>query len=142
MAISIQWNANVDDVSGHGGSPITDYKVYYDNALGGSFFELAETTNPDLYYTLMTVEPGLSYRFKITALNAVGESLKSSEVAIIASSLPSIPGTPQKVSADDSPQITIQWSIPDYDGGSDIVSYKIYMNDTHIGDTPALQTTY
>ena len=72
-AISIQWSAS--DVSDNGGSPIIDYRVYYDNALGGSFVPLATTTTPDLFYTLMEVTPGLSYRFKITAMNVVGESL-------------------------------------------------------------------
>ena len=124
-------------MSDNGGSPILDYRVYYDNALGGSFEELASTTNPDLFFTLTTVTPGLSYRFKITAVNIVGESLRSSEVAIIASSLPSVPGTPQYVSADDSPQITISWTAPSYDGGSDIVSYLIYMNNTHVATTTA-----
>ena len=101
---------------------------------------LAESTTPDLFYTLTSVQAGLSYRFKITAENVVGESLKSSEIALIASSLPSTPGTPSKVSADDTPQITISWTEPAYDGGSGIVKYKIYMNDTFVGE--ATSTTY
>ena len=60
----------------------------------------------------------------------MGESLLSPEVALIASSLPGTPGIPTQVSADDSPQITITWTAPTYDGGSDLVAYRIYMNDT------------
>ena len=135
-AISIQWSAS--PASANGGSPILDYHVYYDNALGGSFTELASTTTPNFSYTLTTVTSGKSYRFKITAINVVGESLLSPEVALIASSLPGTPGTPTKVSADDSPQITVTWTAPTYDGGSDLVSYRIYMNNTHVGSTGAL----
>lgn len=72
-AISIQWVASAP--SENGGSPIIDYRVYYDSGLGGSFTLLAESTTPDLFYTLTTVEAGVSYRFKITAENIVGESL-------------------------------------------------------------------
>ena len=63
----------------------------------------------------------------------MGESLKSSEVAIIASSLPSQPTTPVKVSADETPQITIQWTAPAFNGGSSIQNYYIYMNNTQVG---------
>ena len=94
-------------MSDNGGSPITDYLIYFDNGLGGSFQVLAETTTPDLSYTLTPVVAGTSYRFKVTAKNVVGESLLSSEVSIIASSLSGQPSTPTYVSADDSPQITI-----------------------------------
>lgn len=136
-AISIQWVES--PLSDNGGSPILDYKIYYDNALGNNnFILLAASTTPDLTFTLTSVTPGLSYRFKLSAVNIVDESLQSSEVAIIASSLPSTPGTPSYVSADDSPQITIQWTAPSYDGGSDLVSYKIYMNDTYVATTGAL----
>ena len=91
-AISIQWSAS--PTSANGGSPILDYRVYYDEGLGGSFSQLTDTTTPDFEYTLTNVVAGEIYRFKITAVNVVGESLRSSEVALIASSLPSTPGTP------------------------------------------------
>ena len=103
---------------------------------------LASSTTPDFTYTLTDVTPGLSYKFKLTAINVVDESLQSSEIAIIASGLPSTPGKPTYVSADDSPQISIAWTAPSDDGGSDIVSYKVYMNGTHVGTTGALQTNY
>jgi hypothetical protein len=86
-SITIQWTDNGS--SDTGGSPVFDYRIYWDNAAGdGVFTELAETTAPDFTFTTGDVEAGYNYRFKITAINIVGESLKSPEVAIIASSLP------------------------------------------------------
>jgi hypothetical protein len=101
-AISIQWTEN--PLSDNGGSPVTDYRIYWDHGnADGVFVELVESTTPSLTYTLNTVDPGEIYSFKLTAINVVGESLKSTEVSIIASQEPGTPGTPVKVSADDSP---------------------------------------
>lgn len=86
-AITIRWTDNA--LADTGGSPVTDYKIYWDNAEGaGDFYELAATTATDFTYTVGSVTAGQNYKFKVSAVNIVGESLKSPEVAIIASSLP------------------------------------------------------
>lgn len=84
-----------------------DYKVYLLNTGSGSFDVLSSTTNPDKFFTHAGLTPGATYQYKISAVNAVGEGNQSSAFAAISSSLPGIPGTPTKVSADDTPLIEI-----------------------------------
>ena len=70
--ISIQWTSLPLD--NNGGSPVTDYRVYWDNGegLGQYYLRLASTT-PSLTYTETLVQPGKTYSFKISAVNVVGE---------------------------------------------------------------------
>jgi len=104
--ISIQWTSLA--VGSNGGSPVTDYKVYWDNGEGlGVFYLKQATTTPALSYTATGLTAGKTYSFKISALNVVGEGNQSSSVQIIAANLPGTPSTPTLVSADSSPQITI-----------------------------------
>jgi hypothetical protein len=95
-----------------------------------------------LTYTELTVVPGKIYSFKITAVNVVGEGNQSSQIQIIASLVPGTPVTPIKVSADSSPQITISWAAPAYNGGSPISIYKVYMNGSLVGTTSSPTVTY
>ena len=66
-------------VGNNGGSPVLDYKVYWDNGDGLGVFTLRKsTTTPSLTYTESTVVPGKIYSFKIAAVNIVGEGNQSS----------------------------------------------------------------
>lgn len=127
----------------NGGSPIIDYKIYWDNGVGNGNFDtvLASTTYPSLEYTASGLTEGTYYSFKITAVNIVDESLKSTSGRFLASDLPGIPGTPVKVSADAN-QITISWTAPSSDGGSDLLLYHVYIDGVKHEDITTPTTTY
>jgi hypothetical protein len=55
--VSIQWTAPTD----HGGDPIDDYKVYWDNGNGGSYVLLGSSSN-NLEYTV-AASSGKLYKF-------------------------------------------------------------------------------
>lgn len=139
--ISIQWAAL--PVGSNGGSAVTDYKVYWDNGEGlGVFYLKQATTTPALSFTASSVVAGKTYSFKISAVNIVGEGNMSPSVQIIAATLPGTPSTPTIVSADSSPQITIQWNAPGYDGGSAVTNYRVYMDGVFVGSTINSVRTY
>lgn len=70
---------------------------------------------------------GNFYAFKVSAINAVGESDLSAEVVTIAALKPLAPSGLAKVSADVT-QITFNWVAADPQG-SPLLGYKIYWNN-------------
>jgi hypothetical protein len=93
--ITIGWKDNQDN----GGSLITAYKVYADTgSLTDNTFNYIDST-AELEFTLdKTVHTsylsGEKYRFRITAVNVLGESEPSFEVRVLLASLPSKPAAP------------------------------------------------
>jgi hypothetical protein len=85
--IGLTWVAPVFD----GGSPVLDYRVWYDNASGGDFIELT-TGVTDTSYTATGLTQGSTYKFRIQTRNAYGYSLGfTNEVSILAAQIPAIP---------------------------------------------------
>ena len=70
-SVTIQWEAPLDD----GGDPIDDYNVYWDDGVGaGSSFFLLGSSSGQTEFTKAGIEtPGSAYRFKVTAINYIGE---------------------------------------------------------------------
>lgn len=81
--IYFSWTTPADN----GGTPITDFNVYWDEGTGGSF-EFVATSMNMLSYTKTGLTAGGTYRFKVTALNAIGEGADSPIGSIIAATVP------------------------------------------------------
>ena len=121
-SITIEWTPPNDD----GGDPIDDYKVYWDEGSGGSFILLGSSSNL-LEYTVNSLTKGNTYRFKVSAVNHIGESQLSTEGSVIAATVPDAPSAaPLKVTSTKT-SITVEWTAP-YNGGSAITGYKVFMN--------------
>lgn len=71
--VSLTWN----QPAGNGGSPVTAYKVYRGTASGSETF-LAQAGN-DTAYNDTSVTGGTTYYYKVSAVNANGESSQSNE---------------------------------------------------------------
>jgi len=98
--ITIQWIAPVDN----GGVPVTDYQVKWDyGSSGASFVSVATTTSGQLLYTKNSdLIAGLTYQFKVLAVNAIGVSDPSIALSVIAAQEPLTPNAPTKLSADET----------------------------------------
>ncbi len=115
-------NLTWDKPLGEGSSPISEYKIYRNGTL------LAVVSNTHLWYNDTGVINGVTYSYYVTAVNAVGESKKSSTV----SSTPmTVPDAPQNLQADSGNKyVNLTWSAPVSNGGSEITEYRIYRNGT------------
>ena len=119
------WSAG----SYNGGTAIIDYKVSY--AVNG-------TTNWIVYSSTITgtsttvtgLSAGVTYIFYVQARNSVGHSPESTHVSILAAQIPNAPlsfsNAPLLTSAS---QIGLQWSAPTFNGGSPILSYRVWYDN-------------
>ncbi|MEE9151444.1 MAG: fibronectin type III domain-containing protein, partial [Thermoplasmata archaeon] len=115
----------------NGGSPITNYIIYKGTTSGTTtlFIEIGDT----LSYDDTTVFNGVTYYYKVSAKNAIGEGPSSNEANAKPYGLPSLPQNLQ-VSSGDS-YVNISWEVPASDGGSSITNYIIYRGTTSDGET-------
>lgn len=89
--ITISWQAPIDN----GGSPITDYQIYWDNGLGSSMSLVASTVGgPVLVWTTVgtisatAIQNGVYYRFSVVSVNAIGVSSNSAILGVYAAEAP------------------------------------------------------
>lgn len=113
-SISLEWS--FDDATYNGGTPIIDYKVYYDNGVSGQTLLMAGTTSLLTAYTTPSgsITPGTTYTFWISALNYVGEGAQSPKKSVTAASVPSIPATPTVSATYNS--VIVNWISPAANG--------------------------
>jgi hypothetical protein len=122
QSISLSWTAPVDD----GGLAIMNYTIYYN---GYS----VNTVGPVTSYTLTGLTSGLLYAIYVSATNAIGEGPYSN---IIYEAPISVPGAPTGLSGiPGNQQITLSWTAPINNGGSNILNYNVYYSTDNINFT-------
>jgi len=116
--INLSWTAP----SNNGGSPITGYKIYRSTSPGTE--TLLTTSGNFTSYNDTGVTPGITYFYKVSSVNSVGESSQSNEASTATHQVSS---APQNLSAStvSSSQIFLSWTAPSNNGGSTITGYKI-----------------
>lgn len=114
----------------NGGSSITNYIIYRGNTSGGETYliEIGDV----LYYNDTSINNGVTYYYKVSAKNAVGEGPLSDEVTALPIGSPEAPQNPQVIAGDSIVNIT--WNTPASDGGSPIIKYRIYRGTTSGGE--------
>jgi hypothetical protein len=88
-SLSISWVA-----PSNGGDSITDYKVYWDQAMDTYIVIGSSTAGLTNFVKALAADgsnAGKTYNFKISALNSVGESPLSDAYAVVASTIPDPP---------------------------------------------------
>lgn len=132
--VTITWQEQYD-----GGNAIKEHRIYWDGNLV-DFSLSGSVSYPTLVYTRdSNIQAAQLYRFKVSAVNDIGES-ELSEVsdAFIAAEVPSEPLLVVKKSSTQT-EITIQWTAPLLDNGSGLVNYKVYMDGQAQGTTTESQ---
>ena len=85
------------------------------------------------YTRTLGLEVGIFYKFRVSAVNDIGESAISIESpALITADFPSEPLLVQKHSSDAN-MITISWTAPINENGSGILSYNVWMDGVLVG---------
>lgn len=124
-SIEISWST-----PDNGGTPLTDYRIYSDQASNGaSFVEIIPSTGLVNNYAInFGIAADSVYQFKVLAVNALGNSeLSLASEGIRAATVPQTPSHPILVSATTS-EIVIRWNEPAFDGGSAILFYSVYIS--------------
>ena len=105
---------------GDGGTALTAYAVY---AVYGSH-QFVQTFSPSATGgTINGLTPGISYQASLRAVNTVGSSPSSNRINFSLTGPPSAPvlqGTPG------NGRLMLQWTLPQNDGGSNIVTSAVY----------------
>ncbi|MDD1756995.1 MAG: fibronectin type III domain-containing protein, partial [Methanomassiliicoccales archaeon] len=116
--IHLEWSSPESD----GGSPVTNYTIYRSIQPGTA--TILAVMGDALNYTDTGLTNGLTYYYVVRAINAIGEGEPSGEASATPASVPSAPlnltATPG------ASQITLNWTEPVSDGGSQITNYTIY----------------
>jgi fibronectin type 3 domain-containing protein len=133
--VELSWEVPASD----GGASIINYRIYRGTAAGGETFlaEVADITD----YNDTTVTNGVTYYYKVTAVNTIGESDLSNE----ANAIPfEYPGAPQNMTiASGDGYIFITWDTPDSQGSSSVTNYLIFRGtesgtEVYLADNGAL----
>src|SRR5437879_12864433 len=139
--IALAWSPPGAD----GGSPITNYRIYRGSASGGESVR-TEIGNV-LVYSDTGLANGITYYYKVSAVNAVGEGAMSTEASATPTAPVTAPGAPRNLQATPGDgQVTLNWQAPSNDGGSPILLYTIYRGMSSGGEasliTLPVVTTY
>src|SRR5262249_31409393 len=111
--VALAWSVPSD-----GGSPITNYRVYRSTATGTE--TLLTTLGNVTTFNDTGLTNGITYFYKVSAVNAVGESVLSNERSATPATVPgarTLPSAPRG----DGP-VTVSWNAPP-NGGSPIPPY-------------------
>jgi hypothetical protein len=117
--MKLSWDAPLEQ--GFGG--VTGYRLYRATE-DGPLALVAESTGR--FHLDSGLEVGVTYRYRVSAVNAVGEGPQSKEV-VVASAVE--PGPPRFLQAHPGPglgQIRLQWYHPLDNGGLPLLEYRIY----------------
>ncbi|ERL85176.1 hypothetical protein D910_02598 [Dendroctonus ponderosae] len=140
---ALKWNPPLDD----GGVPLDYYQVEKLDTATGRWVPAGRSKEPKI--ELNNLEPGQEYKFRVSAVNAEGESEPlEAEQTIVAKNPfdePGAPGTPEVVDWDKD-HVDLRWTPPTKDGGSPITGYIIEKREkgspkwTKAGETGPFET--
>ena len=128
--VALSWTAP----SNLGGWPVTSYKVYRNGALAQT------VTAPATTATITGLTNGQSSSFEVSAVNAIGESARSSAASATPRALPTVPQNVQV--AEGNHQLTITWGAPASDGGSAVTAYRFFSGGQQVAEVPATPRSF
>src|SRR2546427_8820281 len=108
--VALTWDAP----SSNGGSPITGYKIYRSTSSGTEtgYVNLGNVNS----YDNTAVTPGVTYFYKVAAINALGVSTQSNEASAMPTTV-TRPSAPQNLlAAAETRTATLTWHAPSSDG--------------------------
>ena len=125
---SLTWNA---PAAPNGGTAITGYKVELSSNGTTWSSAIADTESATLSYTITDLNIGVSYSFRVSAINSAGTSTPTASAPVTITLGP--PGAPTSILATLTAgvaQAPLAWTAPTSNGGSAITGYKVeYSSD-------------
>ena len=108
-----------------GGATITNYKLYKDTSSGSESDFINVGT--ELSYNDTKVSKGVSYYYKVRAVNVKGDGPLTDELEAVIKTVPEAPLNLSAVSGDLF--VYLSWKAPASDGGSPVQKYNIYRRE-------------
>jgi fibronectin type 3 domain-containing protein len=124
--VTLTWDPPTSD----GGCLITNYWIYRGFWSGGE--TLLTTIGVSTTFTDTGLINGVTYYYRVSAINAVGEGPRSNEAMAVPSSLPSPPSIVSAIGIDGEVVLTI--FPPTDSGGLPIITYKMYRGTSPGGE--------
>ena len=110
--------------SSSGGQPVTAYRIQLSTDGGRTWVNAAGIRAPTRRYTVRGLTNGVTYQFRVMALNAVGWSPVSNLVT--ATPRLTAPWPPRSLKAWVYPdRVSLDWTAPASDGGEPVTAYRI-----------------
>ena len=132
----LSWTALSAGVATGGSSvSIDNYELQYDNALGGTTNFITLNTAPSTTYTALGLTGGLTYQFRVAAINIFGEGSFSPVLSVVTAQPPETPAAPTVTQT--SVYVKIAWTAP-VSNNAAIDKYQILIGTsttTYIEDT-------
>ena len=124
-SVSLSWSAPFN-----GGSPITDYIIEYKNSSSTTYTIFNDGISTVTSASASSLSNGVSYNFRISALNSAGAGVTSSIITATPVATASRPTQITNVTASSGDSsVVLSWSAP-FNGGSPIIDYIIeYKNN-------------
>jgi parallel beta-helix repeat protein len=112
-----------------GGATVTNYKLYK-NTVSGSESDFIDVGNK-LVYNDTDISIGITYYYKVGAVNAMGDGPLTAEVEVV---ITAKPGAPRNLTAIPGDlYVYLSWQAPVSDGGSPLQKYNIYRREASGG---------
>ncbi len=111
--------------------PVVDYIIQFSSNSGSTWTTFADSFSASSSATVTSLTPGVSYTFRVAAVNAIGQgawSSASSEVTPYG-----VPASPTGVGSTDvsGSFISIAWTAPSNNGGSAISDYVVQFSSNN-----------
>ncbi len=120
-SVTLAWSAPGSD----GGAAVSGYRVYRGTSSGAE--TLLTTLGTVTGWTDSLVVNGVTYYYKVSAVNSVGEGALSNERSATPVAAATVPGAPSLGSASaGNGTVALGWSAPGSDGGAAVTGYNVY----------------
>ena len=130
----ITWTRPSDD----GGSEVTGYHIDKKERNSHRWIRAVRRPVTGLHYKVTDLNEGSEYEFRVAAENfaGIGPMSEPSAAALCKEPIyvPGPTGIPQVTDTTKS-SVTLSWTPPSFDGGSDITGYQIEINQAKAGET-------
>ncbi len=125
--VDLDWAAPTDD----GGSSIIDYVVEYSSDSGTTWTTFSDGTSTTASTTVTGLSAGITYSFRVAAVNSIGAGNGSSTTTATTATTPAAPSGLGAIAATSAATVDLAWTVPTDDGGSSIIDYVVeYSSDS------------
>ena len=128
-ALDVRVKTDANNNGNDGGSPVTHYMIMWTGPSNGTISTASEDDPDATSYTLEQNLPIGEYTFKVRAINLIGMGAYSDEVTVNVANPPAAPRDLRAAIDQVTNRVTLNWLVPNSDGGDPILGYVIYITE-------------